>query len=199
MDFFDKFDSVLKNNFHGDFQAMVNSPYRFDRFTGMDIPVRVKEIDRRDRKENGYIRTPDVQPVEPTVETPVEADYDFKVIDLDAEMDRRRKNTEASNPVQPESVETIPLKLTPGKVTKPSPRGLASPPKTGKTTKGGKVTATGGNRQQRRAAEATIRKGGNKADKNPRKNDNRDNSGTQETSSPEKVNLADLGFGFRLE
>ncbi|WDS62271.1 hypothetical protein [Pseudomonas phage D6] len=202
MDFFDRFDNVLKNNFHGDFSAMVNAEHRFDYYPGVDGPVRINEIDRRKTKENGYITTPDVQlsdepVVEPVVaEPPVQSEIDFKVIDLDTEMDKRRKNTEPDNPVQPEPQDAVSDDI-PKPATKKSSRRVASPAKASKATKAPK--AEGGNRQQRRAAEATGRKGGKTGNKSPRKNGNRDSGSTQEAETPEKVNLSDLGFGFRLE
>jgi hypothetical protein len=206
MDYFDRFNSVLKNDFHGDFSAMVHAPYHFDNYQGAGLPDRIKEVDRRKSKENGYITTPDVQlsaepVVEPVAEEPQleeQTDIDFKVIDLDEELDKRRKNTEADNPVQPEPVEIVPLKLTPNQAPKKPPRGLASPSEAGTSAKK-QGTAKPGNRKQRRAVEATKRKGGKAANKNPRKDSNRDSGSTQEASTPEKVNLRDLGFGFRLE
>jgi hypothetical protein len=204
MDYFDKFNSVLKNDFHGDFSAMVHAPFYFDHYQGANLPDRIVEVDRRKTKENGYITTPDVQlspqpEVAPVVEEPpVQDDIDFKVIDLEEELDKRRKNTETDNPVQPEPVTIVPLKLTPEQAPAKPSRGLASPAKAGKATER-KSPAETGNRKERRAKEATSRKGGKTANKNPRKNSNRDGSSTQETSAPEKVNLGDLGFGFRLE
>jgi len=205
MDFFDRFDNVLKNNFHGDFSAMVNAPYPFDYYSGVDAPVRIREIDKRKTKENGYITTPDVQlsdepVVEPVVEataTPEQSEIDFKVIDLDEEMDKRRKNTEANNPVQPEPQNAV-ADTIPKPATKKSSRRGASPAKAGKATKGSEAATVGGNRQQRRAAAAGSKnpKAGNKS---PRKNGNRDSGSTQEAQTPENVNLSDLDFGFRLE
>ncbi|QBJ02698.1 hypothetical protein MZD04_gp171 [Pseudomonas phage Psa21] len=205
MDYFDRFDKVLENNFHGDYRAMKDSGYRFDSLQG--LPLRIVEIDRRPKKEPVYVTTPDVQ-LDDVIILPAEEptnkneELDFEVIDLSAEMDRRRKNTGTDNPVQPEPVsenaDLKPLVLSVRQATKPSSRGAAIQTQTSKAAKD-KHLASGGNRAQRRAIKAISRKDGKTANKGPRENSDRDNRSSQEADAPKRVSLSELDFGFRLE
>ncbi|MNB95737.1 hypothetical protein D3C87_1252850 [compost metagenome] len=194
MNYFERFNRILEERFKGDLQATLNSS-GFD--TYRDRPIRIVEIDRRPKKEPVYVTIP-----EPVVEPEVNEDIDFAVIDLEAEMERRRKSTETNNPVQPEPTiedsKVVPLSLTVRDSTKSTSRGSVLQKKKSQTTKTS-FTATGGNRAQRRAAKALMRKGGNTSSSSTRKDDERNSGGSQKADAPKRVSLSELEFGFRLE
>lgn len=126
MDYFEKFSNVLDNNFHGDFNSLMDSKTKFDRYQG--IPLRIKEIDRRKPVEPVY-----VVPEEPIVPEVIPDDIHFEVIDLDIEMEKRKQNTDAAKDVKvdtsvPAPAEKFSITLK-RRVTKKSPRGRLYKPK----------------------------------------------------------------------
>jgi hypothetical protein len=198
MNYFDRFEKVLNQKFNGDLEATLNFT-RFDNYQGK--PLRIREIDRRPKKEPVYVTIPDEPIVDIPVVEPAE-EVEFEVIDLEAEMERRRKSTETNNPVQPEPAveesKAIPLSLTLRDTTQSTSRGSVLQKKKSQTTKTA-LSATGGNRAQRRAAKALIRKGGKTSSSSTRKDDERNSGGSQKAHVPKRVSLSELEFGFRLE
>lgn len=198
MNYFERFNRVLEERFKGDLQATLNSTH-FDEYQGR--PLRIREIDRRPKKEPVYVAVPEVE-VTPVVEPEEVNDIEFDVIDLEAEMERRRKSTETNNPVQPEPAiedsKAVPLSLTVRDSTKSLSRGSVLQKKKSQATKTS-FTATGGNRAQRRAAQALMRKGGKTSSSSTRKDDERNSGGSQKADAPKRVSLSELEFGFRLE
>ena len=194
MNYFKQFDKVLEDNFHGDFEAMLNAPARFDRYDG--IPLRIKEIDRRPKKPPVYV--PVVETPEPVVEA--KDDFEFAVIDLEAEMASRKKSTGVDNPVQSESNAATEPKQT-SIVLKPR---VASPPRGAviqTQTREGIITETTfeGNRAQRKAYEAIVRKKAKRGNSNKGSKGKPGKSPAQEKGAAKPVNLKDMNFGFRLE
>jgi hypothetical protein len=198
MNYFERFERVLNQKFNGDMQACLSST-GFDSYK--DRPIRIVEIDRRPKKEPVYVTVP-VEVVTPVVEPEEVNDIEFDVIDLEAEMERRRKSTETNNPVQPEPAiedsKAVPLSLTVRDSTKSLSRGSVLQKKKSQATKTS-FTATGGNRAQRRAAQALMRKGGKTSSSSTRKDDERNSGGSQKADAPKRVSLSELEFGFRLE
>ncbi|MCY1424997.1 hypothetical protein D9M71_407740 [compost metagenome] len=194
MNYFERFNRVLEERFKGDLQACLNSSH-FDSYQGR--PMRIVEIDRRPKVEPVYVTVP-----EPVVEPEVNEEVEFAVIDLEAEMERRRKSTETNNPVQPEPAiedsKAVPLSLTVRDSTQSLSRGSVLQKKKSQATKTS-LTATGGNRAQRRAAKALMRKGGKTSSSSTRKDDERNSGGSQKADAPKRVSLSELEFGFRLE
>lgn len=200
MDYFKRFDKVLNENFHGDFQAMTESTTRFDRYQG--LPLSIREIDNRPKVAPVYVDIP-----EPVCEPPPEPEeivdaFDFEVVDLEAEIDRRRKSTETTNPVQTETNPAIEsgtkatMTLTP-RVTKSSSRGVLSQTQKGEVPEFKVVFK--GNRAQRKAAQAIHRRQQKHNNASGGKASNTNNSNAQAKGSPTVVNLSDLEFGFGME
>lgn len=194
MSYFKQFDKVLEDNFHGDFDAMLNAPARFDRYQG--LPLRIKEIDRRPKQPPVYV--PVVETPEPVEE--VKDDFEFAVIDLEAEMASRKKSTGVNNPVQAESNDASVSEPT-SIVLKPrvtsSPRGAVIQTQ----TREGIITETTfeGNRAQRKAYEAIVRKRAKRGNPNKGSKGKTSKSPAQEKGAAKPVNLKDMNFGFRLE
>lgn len=194
MNYFKQFEKVLQDNFHGDFESMLNAPARFDRYQG--LPLRIKEIDRRPHKPPVYVDV--VETPEPVEE--VKEDFEFAVIDLEAEMANRKKSTGDDNPVQSESnASTDPLPTS--IVLKPrvtsSPRGAVLQTQ----TREGTITETTitGNRAQRKATAAIVRKLSKRGNPNKGSKGKPGKSTAQEKGTARSVNLKDMNFGFRLE
>lgn len=193
MDYFEKFVNVLHGNFHDDFNSLMDATTRFDSFHG--IPLSIKEVDNRPPQPTVYAK-----PVEPKPEVKTtKVDVDFEVIDLDAEMEKRKQSTAGNQVIvdtiiEPEERLTITLKK---RVTKKSPRGSVIQTHTGEgiTTE----VKIYGNRAQRKAAEAINRKAKKNNNKSPRSNSNKNNSGSQKENSPRRIDLSDLAFGFKME
>lgn len=194
MCYFNQFSKVLKENFNGKFADAMNAPYRFDRYNGM--PMRIREIDNRPKQQPVFVQ-PDEIPVPPAAAVEVEEIDEapqFEVIDLDAEMERRRKSTADNNPVQSEA-EPKPFPQVTFRESK-SPRGLVSQEETGKVIEV-KAKVTGGNRAQRRAAKAIIAKASKSTDRRKRPVVRHPGDAIQETGKT--VDLSNFDIGFRLE
>lgn len=194
MDYFEKFSNVLDNNFHGDFNSLMDSKTKFDRYQG--IPLRIKEIDRRKPVEPVY-----VVPEEPIAPDVIPDDIHFEVIDLDIEMEKRKQNTDAVKDVKVDTSVPVPAEkfsiTLKRRVTKKSPRGAVIQTQ---TSSGIQIeTVVHGNRAQRKAAAAIQRKANKHGNKGNGGNRNKNNSNTQKEDSPKRINLSDLAFGFRLE
>uniref|UniRef100_A0AB39CD41 Uncharacterized protein n=1 Tax=Pseudomonas phage RVTF4 TaxID=3236931 RepID=A0AB39CD41_9VIRU len=197
MCYFTDFKSKLHDKHKGDFSSLMGSGFDYDVLKGRRVRG-FRELDSRKQKETGYVKVY-VEPVVVVEDPPPVEEVDevkFEVIDLDAEMERRRKSTEANNPVQPDATtESKPFSMTTRSASK-SPRGLVSP---SQADKGIKVVEqiTGGNRHQRRAAKAIVRKKANKVDKGKWKTVRGNSGGSPET--PKVVKLSDLDMGIRWE
>jgi len=195
MDYFEKFVNVLHGNFHDDFNSLMDATTRFDCYQG--IPRSIKEVDKRPPQPVVYAK-----PKEPEPTPEIDDDIQFEVIDLEAEMDKRRKSTEGNNSVQidssPPYVMSEKLTMTlKRRVTKTSPRGAVIQTQTseGKTTE----TVIHGNRAQRKAAAAILRKATKHGNKGKGSNRDNKNSDSQKENSPTRIDLSDLTFGFKLE
>jgi len=196
MCYFADFEQKLNDRYKGDFSSLMNSGYRFDSSNSRRVRA-FREVDSRQQKETGYVKVYD----EPTVvvEPPLVEEVDdvsFEVIDLDAEMERRKNITSDSNPVQPEpTTESQPFTMT-ARSASNSPRGLVSPSKTSERFQ---VDAkiVGGNRAQRRAASSAIRKKAKQADKGKWKTVRGNSSSSPQ--APKVVRLSDLDMGIRWE
>lgn len=194
MSYFKQFEKVLQDNFNGDFESMLNAPARFDRYQG--IPLRIKEIDRRPYKPPVYV--PVVETPEPVEE--VKDDFEFAVIDLEAEMANRKKSTGDNNPVQSESnasTESLPTSIVLKPRVTSSPRGAVLQTQ----TREGSITETTitGNRAQRKAYAAIVRKQSKRGNPNKGSKGKPGKSPAQEKGTAKSVNLKDMNFGFRLE
>lgn len=188
MCYFAKFSEVLRERHQGNFADSLDSPYRFDSYKGKTL--RIREIDRRPKVEPVMVKPVETPP--PTQEEPND-ELQFAVINLDEELERRRKSTADNNPVQPESApQTFPVTHLRSKST----RGLVSQKEKspGFTIE---AKATGGNRQQRRAAKAIATKAAKKAYGSKRTTIRGNGPSLQET--PHVVSLSGLDMGFRLE
>lgn len=192
MCYFNQFSKVLKENFNGKFADAMSAPYRFDRYNGM--PMRIREIDNRPKPV--FVQPDEIPVPSPTTVEVEEIDEapQFEVIDLDAEMERRRKSTADNNPVQSEAKpKPFPhVTLRDGKST----RGLVSPEETGPVIEV-KAKVTGGNRAQRRAAKAILAKASKSTNRRKRPVVRYTGDAIQETGKT--VDLSNFDIGFRLE
>lgn len=195
MCYFADFKKKLGERHNGNFGDLMNSPTNYDY-----VPRRrvrgFRELDSRSLKENSYVKVYTVP--EPVVDPPMEDvnDIQFEVIDLDAEMERRKNSTSDSNPVQPDdSSVSKPLTMTVRSASNSPRRSVSQTQTRNGVTVATKVT--GGNRAQRRATKKLLAKNAKAANKGKRKTV-RGNSGSS-PQAPKVVSLSDLEMGIRWE